>query len=284
VLRVRFHGRGGHGIKTASRILGTAAFLAGFQAQDCPIYGAERRGAALAAFTRIDREPISERGVVLDPALIVVGDETLLADPAASVLSGVIAGEHAIACPVLTRDLTAVTVEHLGHGSALSAPLRAAACALTGLVNADVMIRAVEEELADLDLSPEVVAKNVQLARRVYQSIPAIPRRPRPPRAFAAAAMHVPVPLGFPQGATVILAPGNAPLRHTGAWRLFRPVIDREACTRCGICFVCCPDGAITPDAEGYPTIDYDNCKGCLICFEECPIHCIREEKEVRAW
>ncbi|MFQ5836162.1 MAG: pyruvate ferredoxin oxidoreductase, partial [bacterium] len=27
MIRVRFHGRGGQGIKTASRILGTAAFL-----------------------------------------------------------------------------------------------------------------------------------------------------------------------------------------------------------------------------------------------------------------
>ena len=44
---VRFHGRGGQGAKTASRILGTAAFLEGFVAQDSPIYGAERRGAPL---------------------------------------------------------------------------------------------------------------------------------------------------------------------------------------------------------------------------------------------
>ena len=36
---VRFHGRGGQGAKTASRILGTAAFLSGYQAQDSPIYG-----------------------------------------------------------------------------------------------------------------------------------------------------------------------------------------------------------------------------------------------------
>ena len=31
MIRIRFHGRGGHGIKTASRIVGTAAFLAGYQ-------------------------------------------------------------------------------------------------------------------------------------------------------------------------------------------------------------------------------------------------------------
>ncbi|MEN8711676.1 MAG: 2-oxoacid:acceptor oxidoreductase family protein, partial [Arenicellales bacterium] len=43
--RIRFHGRGGQGMKTASRILGTAFFLAGYEVQDAPRYGAERRGA-----------------------------------------------------------------------------------------------------------------------------------------------------------------------------------------------------------------------------------------------
>src|SRR5436309_8292611 len=48
--RIRFHGRGGQGMKTASRILGSAAFHAGFIVQDSPVYGAERRGAPMAAF------------------------------------------------------------------------------------------------------------------------------------------------------------------------------------------------------------------------------------------
>jgi Pyruvate/2-oxoacid:ferredoxin oxidoreductase gamma subunit len=45
MLRIRFHGRGGQGMKTASRILGSAAFHAGLVVQDSPVYGAERRGA-----------------------------------------------------------------------------------------------------------------------------------------------------------------------------------------------------------------------------------------------
>src|SRR5574340_1009474 len=69
---VRLHGRGGQGAKTASRILGTAAFLSGYLAQDSPTYGAERRGAPVAAFTRIAEEPIRERGFIPYPDLIVV--------------------------------------------------------------------------------------------------------------------------------------------------------------------------------------------------------------------
>jgi pyruvate ferredoxin oxidoreductase gamma subunit len=42
MLRIRFHGRGGQGMKTASRILGSASFHAGFVVQDSPVYGAAR--------------------------------------------------------------------------------------------------------------------------------------------------------------------------------------------------------------------------------------------------
>ena len=65
MLRIRFHGRGGQGMKTASRILGAAAFHAGCVVQDAPVYGAERRGAPMAAFTRIAHAPILERGAIM---------------------------------------------------------------------------------------------------------------------------------------------------------------------------------------------------------------------------
>jgi pyruvate ferredoxin oxidoreductase gamma subunit len=88
MLRIRFHGRGGQGMKTASRILGAAAFHAGLIVQDSPVYGAERRDAPMAAFTRIAREPILERGAIARPDLVVVADDSLLAAPAAQPLAG----------------------------------------------------------------------------------------------------------------------------------------------------------------------------------------------------
>ena len=88
MIRIRFHGRGGHGTKTASRVVGSAAFLRGFHAQDSPVYGAERRGAAVVAFTRIDQCPILERGAIERPHFIVLADETLFDTPEAHVLVG----------------------------------------------------------------------------------------------------------------------------------------------------------------------------------------------------
>ena len=45
-----------------------------------------------------------------------------------------------------------------------------------------------------------------------------------------------------------VLHAGNAVARPTGSWRVERPVVDPDICTRCGLCFVRCPDGAIALD------------------------------------
>ena len=57
--RIRFHGRGGQGMKTASRILGSAFFQEGYEVQDAPRYGAERRGAPIFAYVRAARTRIN---------------------------------------------------------------------------------------------------------------------------------------------------------------------------------------------------------------------------------
>ena len=62
--RIRFHGRGGQGIKTGSRILGSALFNSGYDVQDAPRYGAERRGAPIFAYVRADQATINERGII----------------------------------------------------------------------------------------------------------------------------------------------------------------------------------------------------------------------------
>jgi len=94
MFRIRFHGRGGQGMKTASRILGTAFFKAGYQVQDAPRYGAERRGAPIFAYVRADQAMINERGIIAHPNLVVVADDTLIGMPAAGVTQGV--DEHTL--------------------------------------------------------------------------------------------------------------------------------------------------------------------------------------------
>lgn len=79
-----------------------------------------------------------------------------------------------------------------------------------------------------------------------------------------------------------ILEPGSSTQLLTGTWRLQRPVIDNEKCNRCGLCWIYCPDMAMTKTAEGTYEFDLNYCKGCAICAEECPKNAITmvEEEE----
>ncbi len=62
----------------------------------------------------------------------------------------------------------------------------------------------------------------------------------------------------------------------TGDWKSFTPVRDVKKCTKCLLCAIYCPDGAIhwnakTDDIE----FDLNFCKGCGICANECPTKAI---------
>ncbi|RMF94521.1 MAG: pyruvate ferredoxin oxidoreductase [Candidatus Schekmanbacteria bacterium] len=78
MFEIRFHGRGGQGAVIASKILGLALFYEGFYIQSFPVFGLERRGAPVAAFLRVDKEPIRQRTNVYTPDSVIILDETLI--------------------------------------------------------------------------------------------------------------------------------------------------------------------------------------------------------------
>ena len=67
----------------------------------------------------------------------------------------------------------------------------------------------------------------------------------------------------------------------TGDWKTFTPLRDPEKCTRCVLCALYCPDGAIlwTPEI-GDIEFDYNFCKGCGICAVQCPTKAITMKLE----
>lgn len=77
-LEIRWHGRGGQGVVTASRILASTALKGGYYLQSLPEFGAERSGAPIAAYTRISATPIIDRGPIDTPDAIIVLDSSLL--------------------------------------------------------------------------------------------------------------------------------------------------------------------------------------------------------------
>jgi len=58
MFEIRIHSRGGQGGVTAARLLALAAIHDGKYATAAPFYGAERRGAPIVSFVRIDDKPI----------------------------------------------------------------------------------------------------------------------------------------------------------------------------------------------------------------------------------
>jgi 2-oxoacid:acceptor oxidoreductase delta subunit (pyruvate/2-ketoisovalerate family) len=79
---------------------------------------------------------------------------------------------------------------------------------------------------------------------------------------------------------TPISYPTVGSMGKTGSWRTFRPEVDYSKCTRCTLCWIYCPDGAITRQEDDSPKIDYDYCKGCGICANECPVKAIVMHRE----
>ena len=74
---IRFHGRGGQGAVMAAQALADAAVRMGYHAQAFPYFGAERRGAPVQAYARIDTKKIRIKSQIYHPDLLVIMDESL---------------------------------------------------------------------------------------------------------------------------------------------------------------------------------------------------------------
>jgi pyruvate ferredoxin oxidoreductase gamma subunit len=296
--RIRFHGRGGQGIKTAARILGSAFFHEGFEVQDAPVYGAERRGAPMYATVRAARTPIHERGVITQPDLVVVADETLVPVPAANVLQGIASGTvlliHSAIAPDewrrrLNLDGLVVTLPVSEAVEArVALPLVGASCAgaaarLLGCIARESLAAALHDELHAL--GAEVVARNLAQALAVFDALTAQAGSVHEGALIAGRDYTRPEWIEMPFETARVAAPdifaaATSVQTRTGAWRTLRPVIDDSRCKRCTwVCSTLCPDSAIRVE-DGRPVIDYDHCKGCLICVAVCPPHAIRAEPE----
>ena len=71
---IRLHGRGGQGGKMAADILSTASIITGKYGTSFPLFTAERRGAPIVSFARLDDVPIREKDKIYDPDCIIVLD------------------------------------------------------------------------------------------------------------------------------------------------------------------------------------------------------------------
>jgi len=300
--RIRFHGRGGQGMKTASRILGTAFFMQGYEVQDAPRYGAERRGAPIFAYVRADKKTINERGVIDHPDLVIVADDSLVPVPAAGVLQGIRAQtvvlinshdsaeswQHRlnISSPIVILPATE-EIEDRAELPYIGATCAGAAARLVNVISADTLTTAIKQELAQL--GNEVIDKNLENALTAFTTIEnQTDVRVIEGKTVSAETYEKPQWINVPFEDARISAPTiHAGLTsvevNTGLWRTMRPVISYDLCKQCWwVCSTFCPDGAINVE-NSLPVIDYDHCKGCLVCVAQCPPHAIEAIPETEA-
>jgi pyruvate ferredoxin oxidoreductase gamma subunit len=203
--------------------------------QDSPVYGAERRGAPVVAFTRVAAGPIRERGYIEAPDAVAVLDESLLEQPEAAVLDGVdeatlllvntrhpageVAARLGTAARVVTLDVSAIALELLGH-HLLGAPAAGFAVKATRLARWELLAEAVRIELAEVGLDAGLVARNLRATRRAFDAAPApgLAERAAVRRAPVAAPFRVPhVPARFAAPSVSAAATSRSARRRDGA-------------------------------------------------------------------
>ncbi|MFW6113790.1 MAG: 2-oxoacid:acceptor oxidoreductase family protein, partial [Actinomycetota bacterium] len=78
MVEIRFHSLGGQGAVTMINMLAQAGDIVGRHVQAFPFFGAERRGAPVKSFVRMDDEKIFLRSQIYRPDFIVVMSPSLL--------------------------------------------------------------------------------------------------------------------------------------------------------------------------------------------------------------
>lgn len=180
---VRWHGRGGNGAFTASKLLGYAVSIhENKYAQAFPSFGPERRGAPVLGFTRISEEPITDHSQVYSCDCVVVLDETLC--EAVDVAKGlketgvlILNSQKTLAecrqnplfqdvANLVVIDATKIALEHLGTPIVNTVMLGAAAAAVADLVSLPALLAAVDGMMA-----ASLREKNKKAIEIAYQQI-----------------------------------------------------------------------------------------------------------------
>ena len=272
------HGRGGRGGVTLAKLIAGAYYRRGLHVQAFGIYGAERTGAPVQAFVRVDEREIDVYSPISTPDHVIIVDPSLVAPAAASgerpggwiivntyhppeALAGVFPGRR-----VATVDANAIAVAN-GLGSAavpiVNTALFGAVARVLGLEAADV-----QGALADAGFA----GANVTAARAAFVQVAVAdepgeiaPPASAEPRAF----------LSFLDERV-----GARPSTHTGAWASRRP----HARELRPLCTDSCPAGndvrrfvqaAAAGDDDGALAIILETSPFPGTCGRVCPAPCM---------
>jgi 2-oxoacid:acceptor oxidoreductase gamma subunit (pyruvate/2-ketoisovalerate family)/2-oxoacid:acceptor oxidoreductase delta subunit (pyruvate/2-ketoisovalerate family) len=293
MFEVRFHGRGGQGAVMAAQALAEAAVIEGNYAVAFPFFGAERRGAPVLAFTRIDAKKIFSKTQVYSPDCVVVLDDSLL--DTIDVVSGLKPGgsvvinskdrpediDLGVAIQTGAVNATSVALEILKAPITNTAILGAFA-KVTGIIKLDSLEEAIKRMFGE-KLGEKVGERNALAARTAYERT--VIGKSKWIKKLEPKKQWLPTYQEFPIGGALIegktdaglIGPGSFIENKVMGWATFRPLRDKEKCTMCLLCWFYCPEGTIVRISDrGDLMTNYDYCKGCGVCANECPVDAIK--------
>ncbi len=270
----------------AAQALATGAFLMGKYSVAFPHFGAERRGAPVLAFARMDDQKIRLKTHIYEPHAVVVLDNKLasyvdvvqgLREEGVAVVNSPLPPEDVVlskATDLVIVDATHIALEHTGK-AVTNAPMLGAFAAATGIVGLEFVKDGIIEIFSPR-IGEELARRNAAAAEAAYDSISR--GRCKGGKTYAEGQRWEPpvedLPLGISTEAMEteggLVGPGSTVANETGTWRDLAPVLNMDECTNCLLCWFFCPDGSIAKETEGL-SIDYYHCKGCGICAQICP-------------
>ena len=184
IIEVRWHGRGGQGVVTASKLLATSALAEGKYIQAFPEYGPERMGAPIQSFTRISDLPVNIHCHVTNPDMVVVLDPTLIGP--VDIIEGlteegiivVNTNESPVQIrnklqlkgrKIFTVDANKIALEELGRPIP-NTPMIGALIKATGLLELDNVISDIKKKFTG-KFGQNVVEGNINAINRAYQEV-----------------------------------------------------------------------------------------------------------------
>lgn len=179
-LSIRWHGRGGFGAKTAATLLAELIIDAGSYGQAAPEFGPERRGAPVQAFTRIGPVPITRRGPIDRPDVLVVLDSRLFAlahvvagvGPQTLVIVNATSGAAISGVPsshLVTLDASQIARRTVGKDIP-NIPMLAAVIALLGVVPRSWFLYWLRRRLSR-EFRGEIASANLQAAEAAMEEV-----------------------------------------------------------------------------------------------------------------
>jgi 2-oxoacid:acceptor oxidoreductase gamma subunit (pyruvate/2-ketoisovalerate family) len=237
MMQIVIHGRGGGGGVTLAKLIAGAFFLRDRYVQAFGVYGAERSGAPVQAYVRVDDEEITLHGPISEPDHVVIIDPSLVSPDSACCMKA--DGWVVINSPerpsrfaadfpgrrIATIDASAIALaNHLGSTTLpiVNTTVLGAVAKVLGLDFADV-----EAALALAKFG----GPNLTAARAAFEGVRTRAAEGNP---AASPPPATPLPVGFFDAAA-----GSPPSIHTGEWASRRPS-SRELAA---VCSDACPAG-----------------------------------------